>query len=159
VVGPQDGPLIAAIDTGIKASIIRHLVQRGARVALHPCDVSATTLLESDPDAVFLANGPGDPSALDYIVGQRERRDRQEAVWGICLGHQLLSRAVGLETFKLPFGHRGANHPVKDVETGASRSRARTTASRSSARAARTRSPSTSRCASRPTSAPRSSAA
>ena len=118
VVGPQDGPLIAAIDTGIKASIIRHLVQRGARVALHPCDVSATTLLESDPDAVFLANGPGDPSALDYIVANVRDVIGKKPVWGICLGHQLLSRAVGLETFKLPFGHRGANHPVKDVENG-----------------------------------------
>jgi carbamoyl-phosphate synthase small subunit len=118
VVGPQDGPLIAAIDTGIKASIIRHLVQRGARVALHPCDVSATTLLQSDPDAVFLANGPGDPSALDHIVATVREVVGRKPVWGICLGHQLLSRAVGLETFKLPFGHRGANHPVKDVETG-----------------------------------------
>ncbi len=117
-VGPQDGPLIAAIDTGIKASIIRHLVQRGARVALHPCDVSATTLLRSDPDAVFLANGPGDPSALDHIVATVREVVGKKPVWGICLGHQLLSRAVGLETFKLPFGHRGANHPVKDVETG-----------------------------------------
>jgi len=118
VVGPQDGPLVAAIDTGIKASIIRHLVSRGARVALHPCDVSASTLLQSDPDAVFLANGPGDPSALDHIVATVREIIGTKPVWGICLGHQLLSRAVGLETFKLPFGHRGANHPVKDVETG-----------------------------------------
>ena len=62
-VGPHDGPLIAAIDTGIKGSIVRHLTSRGARVALHPCDVSATELLQTDPDAVFLANGPGDPAA------------------------------------------------------------------------------------------------
>jgi carbamoyl-phosphate synthase small subunit len=118
VVGPHDGPLIAAIDTGIKASIIRHLVSRGARVALHPCDVSATELLQTDPEAVFLANGPGDPAALEYIVENVRRVVGRKPVWGICLGHQLLSRAVGLETFKLPFGHRGANHPVKDVETG-----------------------------------------
>ena len=118
VVGPHDGPLIAAIDTGIKASIIRHLVSRGARVALHPCDVSAEELLQSDPEAVFLANGPGDPAALEYIVQNVRQVVGKKPVWGICLGHQLLSRAVGLETFKLPFGHRGANHPVKDVETG-----------------------------------------
>ena len=118
VVGEGDGPLIAAIDTGIKASIVRHLVQRGARVALHPCDVSASTLLQSDPDAVFLANGPGDPAALEYIVHNVREVVGKKPVWGICLGHQLLSRAVGLETFKLPFGHRGVNHPVKDVETG-----------------------------------------
>ena len=118
VVGPHDGPLIAAIDTGIKASIIRHLVSRGARVALHPCDVSAEELLQSDPDAVFLANGPGDPAALEYIVQNVRQVVGKKPVWGICLGHQLLSRAVGLETFKLPFGHRGGNHPVKDVETG-----------------------------------------
>jgi len=118
VVGEGSGPLIAAIDTGIKGSIVRHLVQRGARVALHPCDVSATTLLQSDPDAVFLANGPGDPAALEYIVATVREIVGKKPVWGICLGHQLLSRAVGLDTFKLPFGHRGVNHPVKDVETG-----------------------------------------
>ena len=118
VVGPEDGPLIAAIDTGIKGSIVRHLVSRGARVVLHPCDVSATELLQSDPDAVFLANGPGDPAALGYIVQTVRDVLGKKPVWGICLGHQLLSRAVGLGTFKLPFGHRGANHPVKDVETG-----------------------------------------
>jgi carbamoyl-phosphate synthase small subunit len=118
IVGPHDGPLVAAIDTGIKASIVRHLVERGARVALHPCDVSAETLLQSDPEAVFLANGPGDPAALEYIVENVRQVLGKKPVWGICLGHQLLSRAVGLETFKLPFGHRGGNHPVKDVETG-----------------------------------------
>jgi carbamoyl-phosphate synthase small subunit len=117
-VGPEGGPLIAAIDTGIKTSIVRHLTARGARVVLHRCDVSASTLLQDDPDAVFLANGPGDPAALEYIVSTVREVIGTRPVWGICLGHQLLSRAVGLETFKLPFGHRGANHPVKDVETG-----------------------------------------
>ena len=116
--GPEGGPLIAAIDTGIKTSIVRHLTQRGARVVLHPSHVSASELLQSDPDAVFLANGPGDPAALDSIVGTVREVIGKKPVWGICLGHQLLSRAVGLDTFKLPFGHRGANHPVKDVESG-----------------------------------------
>jgi carbamoyl-phosphate synthase small subunit len=113
-----DGPRIAVIDTGIKASMVRELVQRGARVSLHPCTSSAEELLAEDPDAIFLANGPGDPAALGYVVETVRGLVGKKPVWGICLGHQLLCRAVGLETFKLPFGHRGANHPVKDLQTG-----------------------------------------
>lgn len=109
---------IAAIDTGIKQSIVRNLVSRGAEVTLHPCTVSAEELLADDPDALFLANGPGDPAALDYVVETVRAVVGKKPVWGICLGHQLLCRAVGLETFKMPFGHRGANHPVKDLTTG-----------------------------------------
>ena len=75
-------------------------------------------LLAEDPDAVFLANGPGDPAALDYIVDTVREIVGKKPVYGICLGHQLLCRAVGLETYKLPFGHHGANHPVKDLATG-----------------------------------------
>ncbi len=116
--GSGDGPLISVIDTGIKASMVRELVERGARVELHPCTSSPEELLASDPDAVFLANGPGDPAALGYIVETVRAIVGQKPVWGICLGHQLLCRAVGLETFKLPFGHRGANHPVRDLATG-----------------------------------------
>jgi carbamoyl-phosphate synthase small subunit len=109
---------IAAIDTGIKGSIVRRLVQRGAVVELHPCTVSAAQLLDGDPDAIFLANGPGDPAALDGIVDTLRELVGVKPTFGICLGHQLLCRAVGLQTFKLPFGHRGANHPVKDLQTG-----------------------------------------
>jgi carbamoyl-phosphate synthase small subunit len=116
--GNGDGPLIAAIDTGIKASIVRHLVERGARVELHPARTPAGDLLAGDPDAVFLANGPGDPAALGHVVATVRELVGRRPVWGICLGHQLLCQAVGLETYKLPFGHRGANHPVKDLRTG-----------------------------------------
>jgi carbamoyl-phosphate synthase small subunit len=112
------GPLVVGIDTGIKESIVRNLRRRGVRLELHPCGVSAEELLARGPDAVFLANGPGDPAALDYVVETVRGLVGKVPVWGICLGHQLLCRAVGLETFKLPFGHRGANHPVKDLETG-----------------------------------------
>jgi carbamoyl-phosphate synthase small subunit len=114
----NDGPLIAVIDTGIKLSIVRNLVSRGARLELHPCTVTPEALLANDPDAVFLANGPGDPAALDDIVQTVRAVVGPRTVFGICLGHQLLCRAVGLETFKLPFGHRGGNHPVKDLRTG-----------------------------------------
>jgi carbamoyl-phosphate synthase small subunit len=113
-----DGPRVIAIDTGIKDSIVRNLRDRGVHLELHPCDISAEALLERRPDAVFLANGPGDPAALDYIVESVRGVVGKVPVWGICLGHQLLCRAVGLDTYKLPFGHRGANHPVKDLETG-----------------------------------------
>lgn len=112
------GPRVAAIDTGIKRSIVGQMVARGVRLDLHPPDVSAEELLAGDPDAVFLANGPGDPAALGYVVETVRGVIGRKPVFGICLGHQLCCRALGLETFKLPFGHRGANHPVKDLETG-----------------------------------------
>jgi carbamoyl-phosphate synthase small subunit len=113
-----EGPRIAVIDSGIKASMVRELVARGARVTLHPCTSGAEELLAEDPDAIFLSNGPGDPAALSYIVDTVRQLVGVKPVWGICLGHQLLCRAVGLETFKLPFGHHGANHPVRDLQTG-----------------------------------------
>jgi len=117
--GDGPGPRIAALDTGIKHSIVRNFTSRGATLELHPCTASAAELLASDPDGLFLVPGPGDPAALDYVVATiREVLARARPVFGICLGHQLLSRAVGLETYKLPFGHRGANHPVKDLRDG-----------------------------------------
>jgi carbamoyl-phosphate synthase small subunit len=115
--GGGDGPRIAALDTGIKHSIVRNFTSRGATLDLYPCTASADELLANDPDGIFLVPGPGDPAALDYIVDTIRSLIGRKPVFGICLGHQLLSRAVGLETFKLPFGHRGANHPVKDLRT------------------------------------------
>jgi carbamoyl-phosphate synthase small subunit len=116
--GDGSGPRIAVLDTGIKGSIVRNLVARGARVALYPCTTPAAELLATDADAVLLANGPGDPAALGHVVETVRELVGRRPVWGICLGHQLLCRALGLQTFKLPFGHRGANHPVKDLQTG-----------------------------------------
>jgi carbamoyl-phosphate synthase small subunit len=113
-----DGPHVVGIDTGIKHSIIRQLRERNCRLTLVPCTTSASEVLHLDPDLIFLANGPGDPGALDYVVDNVRELVGKAPVVGICLGHQLLCRAVGLDTFKLPFGHRGANHPVKDLESG-----------------------------------------
>ena len=113
-----DGPHVVGIDTGIKLSIVRQFRERNCRLTLLPCSVSADQVLERDPDLIFLANGPGDPAALGYVVDTVRELVGKRPMVGICLGHQLLCRAVGLETFKLPFGHRGTNHPVKDLATG-----------------------------------------
>jgi carbamoyl-phosphate synthase small subunit len=120
VLAPErpDGPRIVALDTGIKASIVRNFLRRGVTLELYPCTTPADELLAADPDGFFLVPGPGDPAALDHIVDALRALLGRKPVFGICLGHQLLSRAVGLETFKLPFGHRGANHPVKDLRDG-----------------------------------------
>jgi carbamoyl-phosphate synthase small subunit len=116
--GTGAGPRIAMLDSGVKRSIVRNLLDRGATVELHPCSASPQQLLQNEPDAIFLANGPGDPAALEYVVETVRELVGKKPVYGICLGHQLLCRAVGLETYKLPFGHHGANHPVKDLTTG-----------------------------------------
>ena len=112
------GPVIALLDTGVKRSITDHLRARGANLRIHPCTTSAAAILERSPDAVMLVNGPGDPAALDHVVDTVRGLVGRLPIFGICLGHQLLCRAVGLDTYKLRFGHRGANHPVKDLETG-----------------------------------------
>jgi carbamoyl-phosphate synthase small subunit len=116
--GEGHGPRIAMIDTGVKRSIVDNLCSRGAIVELHPCTSGPVALTQNQPDAIFLANGPGDPAALDYVVSTVRDLVGKLPVYGICLGHQLLCRAIGLQTYKLPFGHHGANHPVKDLTTG-----------------------------------------
>lgn len=115
--GDQDRPHVVALDYGMKWNIARHLVESGCRLTVLPGTATAEEVLRQKPDGVFLSNGPGDPSALDYAVQTiRDLLDHaqrtQMPVFGICLGHQLLGQAWGGRTFKLKFGHRGANQPV-----------------------------------------------
>ena len=110
---------IAAYDFGLKRNILRRLTAHGCHVRVFPAAASAADLLAIEPDGVFLSNGPGDPSAVPYAVeGARALLESDVPVFGICLGHQILAQAMGGTTYKLKFGHRGANHPVKQVSTG-----------------------------------------
>jgi carbamoyl-phosphate synthase small subunit len=112
-------PLVAAYDFGMKWNILRRFAAHGCAVRVFPAATPAREVLATNPDGVFLSNGPGDPAALPYVVRNvRELIDRGLPLFGICLGHQLLALALGGRTFKLKFGHRGGNHPVKDLETG-----------------------------------------
>ena len=111
---------VVACDYGIKHNILRLLVDRGARVTVVPASFSAKDILRLDPDGVFLSNGPGDPEPCDYAIEAiGEILDATRIpVFGICLGHQLMGLASGAKTLKMKFGHHGANHPVKDLDTG-----------------------------------------
>ncbi|MEW5723642.1 MAG: glutamine-hydrolyzing carbamoyl-phosphate synthase small subunit [Thermodesulfobacteriota bacterium] len=109
---------VAALDYGIKYNILRRLVQSGAEVLVLPGDNSPEEILRYEPDGVFLSNGPGDPAAVTYAYENIRSILGHKPVFGICLGHQMLGLALGGRTFKLKFGHRGANQPVKDLTTG-----------------------------------------
>ena len=111
---------VVAYDFGVKRNILRMLVDRGCRVTVVPAQTPAEEALALSPDGVFLSNGPGDPEPCDYAIDAiRAVLGEGLPVFGICLGHQLLALACGGRTVKMPFGHHGANHPVKDVATGA----------------------------------------
>ena len=120
VARPATRPLrVAAYDFGMKWNILRRLTAHGCRVRVYPATTPAAILAADAPDGIFLSNGPGDPAALPYVIANvRALVDLGLPVFGICLGHQVLALALGARTFKLKFGHRGSNHPVKYLETG-----------------------------------------
>jgi carbamoyl-phosphate synthase small subunit len=107
------GPRVAVLDLGCKRSIVRRLVERGHEAAVVPGTWAAEEILELDPSAVLIGNGPGDPAQLEGPIETVRQLLGRRPVFGICLGHQLAALALGMRTFKLPFGHRGANHPVR----------------------------------------------
>jgi len=108
---------VVAMDFGIKYNILRCLMDAGCDVTVVPADTKAKDILSQNPDGIFLSNGPGDPAAVTYAVEEIRKLLGKKPIFGICLGHQLLGLAFGGKTFKLKFGHRGANHPVKDLKT------------------------------------------
>ncbi len=109
---------VVCLDFGVKRSMLGYLGGAGCRVTVVPAATQPRDLLKLRPDGVFLSNGPGDPAAVTYAVKNIQKLLGKVPVFGICLGHQLLALSLGLETYKLKFGHRGANHPVKDARTG-----------------------------------------
>ncbi|HAO93797.1 MAG: carbamoyl phosphate synthase small subunit [Deltaproteobacteria bacterium GWB2_55_19] len=109
---------VVAYDFGIKRNILRNLVEAGCDVAVVPASTPAESVLESNPDGIFLSNGPGDPDAVTYAKENVAKLIGKKPIFGICLGHQILSLALGGKTFKMKFGHRGGNQPVQDLTTG-----------------------------------------
>ncbi|MGH8684399.1 MAG: glutamine-hydrolyzing carbamoyl-phosphate synthase small subunit [Nitrosospira sp.] len=110
---------VVACDFGIKRNILRKLAQRGCKITVVPAQASADEILASQPDGVFLSNGPGDPEPCDYaITATRKLLENKIPIFGVCMGHQLLGLASGAKTIKMKFGHHGANHPVQDLGTG-----------------------------------------
>ena len=116
---PGDGKKVALLDCGAKDNIARNLNKRGCEVTVYPADTPAEEILKTDPDGIMLSNGPGDPAENVGIIEEvRKLYESSVPIFAICLGHQLMALATGAKTYKLKYGHRGGNHPVKDLETG-----------------------------------------
>ena len=111
-------PRVVAVDCGMKENIVRSLAKRGCRVTIVPWNTSAETVRSLSPDGVFLSNGPGDPQDATPVISLVQALRGSVPIFGICLGHQILSLAYGAKTYKLKFGHRGGNHPVRCLKTG-----------------------------------------
>lgn len=109
---------VAAIDCGMKANIVRSLNKRGCKVTVFPWNTSAEEIEKLSPDGIFISNGPGDPTDVPETINTIRSLIGKYPIFGICLGHQIISLAYGAKTYKLKFGHRGGNHPVRDLETG-----------------------------------------
>ena len=109
---------VVALDFGVKTSILNLMEAAGCRITVVPASTSAKEVMAKNPDGVFLSNGPGDPAAITYAVKEVKKLLGQAPIFGICLGQEILAQAMGLSTYKLKFGHRGVNHPVKNLETG-----------------------------------------
>lgn len=113
------GPRVALMDFGAKKNIARSLNQRGCHVTVYPADTAAEEIVQSKPDGIMLSNGPGDPESCTSIIKEiKKLSDTTIPIFAICLGHQLMALAHGAKTYKLKYGHRGGNHPVKDLQSG-----------------------------------------
>jgi carbamoyl-phosphate synthase small subunit len=118
---PSSAIRIAVMDYGVKRNILQCMVDRGAYVRVFPAKTSLSDVKQFAPDGYFISNGPGDPAPMDYAVSLvKEVMKEEKPIFGICLGHQLLALANGIDTFKMHHGHRGLNHPVKNLVTGRS---------------------------------------
>lgn len=116
---PGDGKKVALLDLGAKRNIARSLHERGCEVTIYPAGTSAEEILAARPDGIMLSNGPGDPKECTSVIAEiRKLYESDVPIFAICLGHQLMALATGADTHKLKYGHRGGNHPVKDLETG-----------------------------------------
>lgn len=109
---------VAVVDFGAKENILKGLLEVGCRLTVFPANSKAEDVLAIEPDGIFLSNGPGDPQDLGYAIAEVKKLIGQKPIFGICMGHQVTALALGGNTYKLPFGHRGSNHPVKDMRTG-----------------------------------------